>query len=131
MPYDCQRPARRLRAIGSRRLRRQPVDGNSDWARSRHFGRRGVAGAAGRGGAWWLATAGGAARLWRDRAAVPAGWPRGQIFRIFLDSRGNVWMSTSSRRGNQLLMGNPARQTVTDLTHEPGLPDLAADLASS
>jgi len=82
-------------------------------------------------GSWWLATGEGAVHLSRGRVGVPAGWARNRIFRLFRDSTGRLWMSASSRQGNQLLLASSSRQSVTELTHAPGLPDITSDFVSS
>jgi ligand-binding sensor domain-containing protein/signal transduction histidine kinase len=55
-----------------------------------------------------------------------------QIFRIFEDSQGRIWISSFASGSNRLVRlerGEHGKQTLTDLTASANLPSLKADLA--
>jgi signal transduction histidine kinase/ligand-binding sensor domain-containing protein len=54
-----------------------------------------------------------------------------QVFRLFEDSRGNVWISTSSSSTNGLARWERATGSVHDLANSPGLPSLKDNLPRS
>jgi ligand-binding sensor domain-containing protein/two-component sensor histidine kinase len=54
-----------------------------------------------------------------------------QIFRIFEDSMGKVWISSFVSGGNRLAFWEPVRQTLKDLTGAANLPSLEDDIARS
>jgi len=56
-------------------------------------------------------------------AAVP------QIFRIFEDSQGRIWISSFDSGGNRLILWERGNQTLGDLTGAANLPSLKDDLA--
>ncbi len=55
-------------------------------------------------------------------AAVP------QIFRIFEDSQGRIWISSFDSGSNRLALWDRGKQTLGDLTGTPNLPSLKDDL---
>lgn len=54
-----------------------------------------------------------------------------QIFRIFEDSRGRIWISSFDSGSNRLSLWDPGKQTLRDLTGAANLPSLKDDLARS
>jgi len=89
-----------------------------------------------RTGEWWLGTPLGLSRyavtdrLAQIRMAHPLarytttnGLADSQVFRLFEDSTGGVWVSTF----NGLARWEPASQTMSDLTHSAGLPSFHDD----
>ena len=54
-----------------------------------------------------------------------------QVFRLFEDSRGNVWISTINPNTNGLARWDRAQREVRDLALSPGLPSLKDDLPRS
>ena len=54
-----------------------------------------------------------------------------QIFRIFEDSRGRVWISSFDSDNSRLALWEPANQTLSDLTGAANLPSLKDDIARS
>ena len=93
-----------------------------------------------RNGDWWVGTGEG---LYRFPAAdhlsavttarplnvyTPKdGLASGQVFRLFEDSRGNVWISTTAETGVGLARWESASERVLDLSHSPGLSALKDD----
>jgi ligand-binding sensor domain-containing protein/signal transduction histidine kinase len=54
-----------------------------------------------------------------------------QIFRIFEDSQGRIWISSFDSAGNRLGRWEPGNQTLSDLSGAASLPSLKEDLARS
>ncbi|HEV8587277.1 MAG TPA: two-component regulator propeller domain-containing protein, partial [Pyrinomonadaceae bacterium] len=54
-----------------------------------------------------------------------------QIFRIFEDSLGRIWISSFDAGGNRLAFWEPAKQTLNELTGAASLPSLKDDIARS
>jgi signal transduction histidine kinase len=86
-----------------------------------------------RSGDWWLATGGGLLRYRHGLQAAPvrlgpeAGLPRGNIFRIFEDSRGTIWASRRAISANALFRRDPGAARFESLAQTPGLPSLEQD----
>src|SRR5206468_9011635 len=59
------------------------------------------------------------------------GLPAKQVFRLFEDSRGNIWISTIDPNTNGLARWERVGEKIRDLAHSPGLPSLADDLPRS
>jgi ligand-binding sensor domain-containing protein/signal transduction histidine kinase len=89
-----------------------------------------------RTGEWWVGTARGLSRysstdrFAQIRTARPLaryttrdGLTDNQVFRLFEDSHGNVWVSTF----NGLARWDPSSETLRDVTHSPGLPSFEDD----
>ena len=94
-----------------------------------------------RTGEWWLGTGEGLYRFpavdhfaqlrtARPRAVYTMrdGLAVLQVFRLFEDSGGNVWISTTSPTSVGLARWDHASQTVRDLSHLPGLSSFKDDL---
>ena len=56
---------------------------------------------------------------------------RSQVFRLFEDSRGNIWVSTVGSSRTVLPVGNRSTRRLHDLAGAPGLPSLKDDLPRS
>ncbi len=93
-----------------------------------------------RSGDWWVGTGEGLyrfppsadfAQLATARPAavytVKAGLAGPQIYRLFEDSRGNVWISTTSPTASGLARWEPGSQRITSLAARPDLAALADD----
>ena len=93
-----------------------------------------------RNGEWWVGTGEGLYRFPTvDRfaqleAARPLavyttkdGLAAPQVFKLFEDSNGNIWISTISSTANGLARWEPLSGKIHDLTHAPGLPAFKAD----
>ena len=50
-----------------------------------------------------------------------------QVFRLFEDSRGNIWISTIHPSTNGLGRWDPRSGKIRDLTHAGGLPEFRDD----
>jgi len=89
-------------------------------------------------GEWWIGTGNG---LYRFRAAAELpvlahplkvyttsdGLAAPQVYRLFEDSRGDIWVSSTSTV-NGLARWNHATQTIQDLSGTTGLPSLKENL---
>ena len=97
-----------------------------------------------RTGEWWVGTGEGLYRFpaadhfAQLRTAKPRavytmahGLAAPQVFRLFEDSQGNVWVSTISSSTNGLALWERLSERVRDLAHLPGLPPLTDDLPRS
>jgi ligand-binding sensor domain-containing protein/two-component sensor histidine kinase len=97
-----------------------------------------------RTGEWWVGTGEGVYRFpaadhfaqlrtARPRAVytMAHGLAAPQVFRLFEDSQGNVWVSTISAPTNGLALWERSSERVRDLAHSPGLPPLTDDLPRS
>jgi signal transduction histidine kinase/streptogramin lyase len=97
-----------------------------------------------RSGDWWVGTAEGVYRFPAvDRFtqlktarplrvyALDDGLAAGQVFRLFEDSRGDVWISTTSSAMKGLARWDHLSQRVRDLAGSPGLPSVKEELARS
>ena len=97
-----------------------------------------------RNGEWWVGTGEGLYRFpaasdftalekARPLAVYKArdGLTNPQVFRLFEDSKGNIWVSTISSQKNGLARWEPERNALRDLAGTPGLPFPAHDLARS
>jgi len=95
-----------------------------------------------RNGEWWVGTSDGLYRFAATgnfeslRVARPltvygtkAGLAAAQVFRLFEDSRGNVWIATISSPTNGLARWNSATGKLEDLSASPGLPSPPGNLA--
>lgn len=94
-----------------------------------------------RNGEWWLGTGKGIYRFapqeFKDlRSAKPIaiydvnkGLTANQVFRLFEDSRGDIWVSAILPNG--LARWDRATETLHDLTNSPGLPSAKEDLVRS
>jgi ligand-binding sensor domain-containing protein/signal transduction histidine kinase len=93
-----------------------------------------------RNGEWWVGTGEGLYRFPAvDRFAqletarplavyrTHDGLAAPQVFRLFEDSHGNVWISTISSTANGLARWEPLSGKIRDLTQAPGLPSFKAD----
>jgi len=92
-------------------------------------------------GEWWLGTGNGIYRFAPQefknlRSAKPLdiydvrkGLTANQVFRLFEDSRGDIWVSAILPNG--LARWDRATETLHDLTNSPGLPAAKEDLARS
>lgn len=93
-----------------------------------------------RNGEWWVGTGEGLYRFPAvDRfaqleAARPLavyttndGLAAAQVFRLFEDSHGNVWVSTISPSVNGLARWEPRSGTIRDVSKSPGLPSFTGD----
>jgi ligand-binding sensor domain-containing protein/two-component sensor histidine kinase len=94
-----------------------------------------------RNGDWWVGTGEG---LYRFRAAdhlsvvkavrplnvytTKDGLANDQVFRLFEDSRGNMWISTTAQTGVGLARWESASESVLDLSHSPELSSLKDDV---
>jgi streptogramin lyase len=97
-----------------------------------------------RNGEWWVAMHG---QLYRFRAAdnftqlirarplavygKESTEAAPQIFRIFEDSRGRMWISSFDSDSNRLVLWEPGNQTLGELTGAANLPSLKDDIARS
>ena len=97
-----------------------------------------------RTGEWWVGTGEG---LYRFAAAdhlaqISTAKPRAvyttahglagqQVYRLFEDSQGNVWVSTISTATNGLALWERQNERVRDLAHSPGVPPLTDELPRS
>ena len=97
-----------------------------------------------RNGDWWVGTGEG---LYRFPAAdhfsavktarplnvytTKDGLAHRQVFRLFEDSRGNMWISTTAETGVGLARWESASERVLDLSHAPGLSSVKDDLPRS
>ncbi|MBA2305733.1 MAG: hypothetical protein H0W08_24300 [Acidobacteria bacterium] len=92
-------------------------------------------------GEWWLGTGTGVFRFpasdrftqlqsARPRAVYTMARPvsERQVYRLFNDSRGNVWISINSSTVHGLGLWEHGSARVRDLANSPGLPTLAGDL---
>ncbi|PYS65121.1 MAG: hypothetical protein DMF76_03460 [Acidobacteria bacterium] len=97
----------------------------------------------GRNGEWWIGTGSGVYRfpaaddLTKLSTARPLavyttkdGLSASQVFRLFADSRGNIWISTIGSV-NGLALWDAATRTLRDLSNVPGLIVSKEDLAHS
>jgi signal transduction histidine kinase/ligand-binding sensor domain-containing protein len=86
-----------------------------------------------RAGDWWLATGGGLFHYRNGLRAAPirlgpeAGLPRANIFRVFEDSGGTIWVSRRAISANALFRKDPGSERFESLEHVPGLPSLQQD----
>jgi len=84
-------------------------------------------------GEWWIPTGTGLYRFPNVKRVeqlasvkpkgvydVRSGVPEGEVFRVYEDSRGDIWLATSARMG--LLKWERATETLRDYTQESGLP---------
>jgi ligand-binding sensor domain-containing protein/signal transduction histidine kinase len=90
-------------------------------------------------GEWWIASSGGVLRypsVRGDELAITESrrvlrtsreLPAGTVFRIFEDSRGDVWISTSGYGAHGLTRWERATQRIERVGHEDGLPGPATD----
>lgn len=98
----------------------------------------------GRGGDWWLGTGSGIYRFpptpsfadLRSRQPIAHfelgdGLASRQVFRLFQDSRGDVWASTIASARNGLALWSAAENRWRDLARADGVPSLSDDLARS
>ena len=98
----------------------------------------------GRNGDWWVGTGEGLYRFpaahdftQLDTARPLAVYTKKdglaglQVFRLFEDSRGNVWISTIDPNTNGLARWERLSEQVRDLARSPGLPSLKDDLPRS
>src|SRR6188508_425489 len=89
-----------------------------------------------RDGTWWVGTADGLYRFPANQeiTAVATAHPLAvyttrdgltaqQVFRLFEDSRGNIWISTIHPSTNGLGRWDPRSGKIRDLTHAGGLPE--------
>ena len=94
-------------------------------------------------GEWWIGTGSGlfrfaaAERLDQIGTAQPlavytarTGLASNQVYRLFEDSRGGVWISTIGEP-NGLARWDPATNQIRDLSSTPGVPSLKENLAQS
>ncbi len=97
-----------------------------------------------RNGEWWIGTGAGlyrfpaAASFTQIKTARPLAvyttkdsLATTQVYRLFEDSRGNVWVSTISSATNGLARWDRASNTMRDMANAPGLPSLKDDLPRS
>jgi len=97
-----------------------------------------------RNGEWWLGTGSGVyrfsamSRFEQIASAHPvAHYPiknlpgMRQVYRLFEDSQGNVWVSTISARGDSFMRWESATRTWTNLASVPGFPPPHQDLVRS
>jgi signal transduction histidine kinase/ligand-binding sensor domain-containing protein len=97
-----------------------------------------------RNGEWWLGSGDGLYRFPASdnfaqiKAASPLavyttrdGLAAPQVFRLFEDAQGNVWISTISSSTNGLARWEHASDTIRDLGNAPGLPSLKDNLPRS
>jgi ligand-binding sensor domain-containing protein/two-component sensor histidine kinase len=97
-----------------------------------------------RNGEWWMGTGEGVFRFPAStsflslKTAKPLavykladGLANLQVFRLFEDSRGNVWISTTGSAQNGLARWEPGDARVHNLAGSPGLPSLEKDLPLS
>jgi ligand-binding sensor domain-containing protein/signal transduction histidine kinase len=97
-----------------------------------------------RRGEWWVGTSEGLYRFPRAdhfssiETARPLavytpkdGLAAGLVFRLFEDSRGDIWISTTSSATKGLARWERGSQQVRDLAGSPGLPSLVDDLPRS
>jgi len=78
-----------------------------------------------RSGEWWAATKVGLCRFPPARVADLA-WtqpeacyaPDTQVFRVFEDSKGRIWASAQSQRGDQLMRWDPATNAISSFEEE-------------
>ena len=93
-----------------------------------------------RDGTWWIGTAEGLYRFpaSEDITALATAQPRAvyttkdglaalQVFRLFEDSRGNIWIATVNAAANGLARWDPRSGKICDLTHSAGLPEFRDD----
>ena len=93
-----------------------------------------------RNGEWWVGTGEGlyrfpaVDRFTQLKAARPLavyttndGLAAAQVFRLFEDSHGNVWVSTISSSINGLARWEPRSGTLRDVSKSPGLPSFTGD----
>ena len=86
-----------------------------------------------RAGDWWLGTGSGLLRYPNRLQAAPvllgpeAGLPRGNIFRVFEDSRGAIWASRRALSNNSLFRREPGAARFQALDESHGLPSLHQD----
>jgi ligand-binding sensor domain-containing protein/signal transduction histidine kinase len=84
-----------------------------------------------RSGDWWLATGNGLLRYPHGIQATPAlleGLPRhSNIFRLFEDSRGGIWISIRARSDNRLYRRDPENGRLERFGDADGLPPLHQD----
>ena len=93
-----------------------------------------------RDGTWWVGTAEGLYRFPANPeiTAVATAHPLAvyttrdgltaqQVFRLFEDSRGNIWISTIHPSANGLGRWDPRSGKIRDLTHAGGLPEFRDD----
>ena len=93
-----------------------------------------------RNGEWWVGTGEGLYRFppVERFAELEAARPRSvyttnsglaapQVFRLFEDSQGNVWVSTISSSINGLARWEPRSGTIRDVSKSPGLPSFIGD----
>ena len=98
----------------------------------------------GRNGDWWVGTGEGLYRFpaAQDLAQLETARPLAvyttkhglaglQVFRLFEDSRGNVWVSTIDPNTNGLARWERGSEQMRDLARSPGLPSLKDDLPRS
>jgi ligand-binding sensor domain-containing protein/two-component sensor histidine kinase len=98
----------------------------------------------GRNGDWWVGTGEGLYRFPASNSLAQLDTARPlalyttkdglaalQVFRLFEDSRGRVWVSTVSPNANGLARWDPSGERLRDLSHSPGLPSLEDELPRS
>ena len=85
-----------------------------------------------RTGEWWAATSQGLCRFGPTKGAEFAGrkpqacYSSDRVFRIFEDSKGGIWASAQSKRGDQLMRWDPETNTVFHFP-APRIPGEPAD----
>ena len=97
-----------------------------------------------RNGEWWVGSGEGLYRFPASDTLAPIKTARPlavyktkdglaslQVFRLFADSRDNVWISTTSSSTNGLARWDRASETIDDLANSPGLPSLKDNLPRS
>jgi len=91
-----------------------------------------------RNGEWWIGTGAGLYRFGpaddftQLKAAHPlAHYVMPQVYRIFEDSRGDIWVATAASPTNGLARWQRSTETWHDLASTPGLPPLSIERAGS